>query len=339
MLALVSLVAVLATACGASAAGAHPTARPSDPSSNGPTLSSVAARNVAVQTWVRHLASFVALDANTLSDSEAGFQLQMDKAALPLATAEGKKENQYAPTGSVAWVALPSSKPQLIMLARIKTTWQPQPSSTVQQTSEDDLVVFAREGVGKKWHVIAYPSLDKSTVTVPGEVRELNGRYPTRSNSSLPIPPSALAQKYLTYVSGGAGADFSPGPFTDQRRTSMQQTTSVFLHAGASMSFPFESGSVIGTYAVGGKRDALVAFGTRYQELLTAAPGRCLVQSAAQPALPTVVPAGKYAEIRLELRAVDLALENTATGTVAILGDDSTIVGATTTPTTAPACL
>lgn len=337
--ALASLVALVAAACGSSAAGSHPTARPSDPSSNGPTLSSEAARNVAVQTWVRHLASVVALDANSLSDSEAGFQLETDKLALPLASAEGKKENQYAPTGNVDWVALPSKKPQLVMLAHIKTTWQPQPSSSVQQSSEDDLVLFARQAVGQKWHLIAYPSFPSSSDASPSEVRQLTGAYPTRSTSSLPIPPSSLPEKYSTYVSGGASAPFSAGPLTDQRRSSLQQSISAESQEGVSMSLPFESGSVIGTYEVGGQGDGLVAFGTRYAELLTAPAGRCIVQSSTQPSLPTVVPAGKYAQVRLELGEVDLALENKSTGTVQILGDFSAIVGESTTPTTAPACL
>lgn len=336
--ALVSLVAVLACACGPSAVGSRPAPRPSDSSSNGPTLSSKAATSVAVQTWVRHLASFVALDANSLSDSEAGFQLQTDKLALPVASAEGKKENQYAPTGSVSWVALPSSKPQLVMLARIKTTWQPKPSSSVPQTSEDDIVVFARQAAGQKWHVIAYPALDPSLAATLSEVRQLSGKYSTRLTSSLPIQPSALPKKYLAYVSGGASASFSPGAYTDQRRSSLLQTISTTSQAGASMSVPFESGSVIGAYAVGRNGNGLIAFGSTYAELLTAPTGRCIVQSSAQPALPTIVPAGKYGQVRLEFRAVDLALEDRATGTVAILGDYTTVVGESTTPTTAAAC-
>lgn len=332
------VVAVVASGCGSAGAGSHPTSHTSGSSSNGPTLSSQAAKNVAVQTWVRHVASVVALDAKTLTDSEAGFQLQTDKLALPVASAEGKKENQYQPTGNVAWVALPSTKPQLVMLARIKTTWEPRPSSGAQRAIEDDLVVFARQGVGKKWRMIAYSTLDPSSAT-PSELHQLKGAYPSRSTSSLPTPPSSLAEKYWTYVSGGANAQFSPGPFTDRLRTSLQQTISATAQTGVTMSYPFESGPIIGSYSVGGKGEALIAFGMRYAQLLTAPSGRCIIQSSSQPALPAVVPAGKYAQVRLELRAVDLALENKSSGTVQILSNFTTMVGESTTPTEAPTCL
>lgn len=315
--------------------------RPSSgvPSSKGATLSVEAARNVVVQTWVRHLASFVALDVNSLPDSEAGFQLETDKLALPVAAAEGKQENQYQPTGNVDWVALPSTRPQLVMLAHVKTTWQPRPSTSLQPATEDDLVVLERQAVGQKWRIVGYPALDPSEATSLSGVRQLRGAYPKGSSSSLPIPPSSLAEAYWGYVSGGANAPFSPGVSTDQRRASLQQTITSYSEAGASLSFPFEAGSVIAAYGAGGKGDGLVLFGVRYAEVLTAPTGRCIVQSSTQGVLPRSVPAGKYAQVRLELRDVDVALENRSTGTVTVLGYFSTMVGQATTPTDAPACL
>lgn len=335
-LALAMLVALVASGCGASAARSQPT----DSSTGASTLSAEAARNVAVQTWVRHLAAAVALDANSFPNSEAGFQLESDKLATPVDVAEGEQENQYQPTGNVAWVALPSRSPQLVMLARIKTTWQPQPSSSVQETSGENLVVLERQGVGKKWRIVAYPALDPSPPTQLSEVRELKGAYPSHSSSSLPVGATSLPAKYWSYVTGaGPSEPFAPGPFTDQLRASYQQEATTYSSQGDSLSFPFEGASQIGTYAVGTGGDALVVFGLRFASVQNASNASCFVQSSAHPSFPTIVPDGRYAQVRLEYRSVRAALEQKSTGMVTILGEYTVLVGETTTPTTAPACL
>lgn len=335
-LALASLVAVVASGCGGGAASSQ--AAPS--SSSSPMLSSEAARNVAVQTWVRHLASVVALDANSLPNSEAGFQLESDKLATPVEVAEGQQENQYQPTGNVAWVARPPKSPQLVMVARIKTTWQPQPSSSVEQTSGENLVVLARDGVGAKWRIVAYPALDPSLPAQLSEVRQLRGAYPGRSSSSLPISPASLPATYWSYATGNAdSASFAPGPFTDQLRMSYQQESTAYSSRGDSLAFPFEAASQIGTYGVGSGGDALVVFGLRFASVQSAPKGNCFPQSSANPSFPTIVPDGRYAQVRLEYRSVRVALEQKSTGTVTVLGEYTVLVGESTTPTTAPTCL
>lgn len=332
---LASLIAVLASACGSAA-----NSRPTQSSSSSSTLSAEAARNVVVQTWVRHLAAAVALDANSFPNSEAGFQLDSDKLATPVALSDGEQENQYQPTGDVAWVAVPSRTPQLVMLARIKTTWQPQPSSSAQETSGENLVVLARHAVGERWRIVAYPALDPSPPTQLSEVRRLRGAYPAKSLSSLPVPPTALPETYWNYVTGTvASAPFATGAFTDQLRTSYQQEMAAYSSRGESLSFPFEAASQIGTYSVGTGRDALVVFGLRFASVQNAPKGSCFVQSSANRSFQPIVPDGRYAQVRLEYRTVRAALEQKSTGMVTILGEYTVLVGESTIPSTAPTCL
>lgn len=335
--ALLALVVVLATAC-ASPVGFGPTPHASATAApgSGPTLSTKDATNVALQTWVTHLASMVGLDTGTLPKSEIGFQLQTDTLTIPVDKAEGQQQNQAMPSGKVEWVALPSAKPQLLMLARIKTTWNPQSPSSVPQSTQDDLVMLARQRVGAPWHILGYPSLSGETDAQITTVRHLNGGLP--ASASLPVKPSSLPSTYWTYVNGGASSAFAPGPLTDQLRASMAQGEANVATVGASVSYPFEAGAVIGSYAVGGG-DGLVFFGVRYATVSNGPPGSCLIQAPSERGLPTIVPDGKYDQVRVEYRSIDVALEDPSTGMVSILGASTPIVvGQSNTPTQSPAC-
>lgn len=187
--------------------------------------------------------------------------------------------------------------------------------------------------------IAAWISLSNPSQAAMDQVQTLGNPLSSTAATKLPIPPQDLPSAYVSYVSGGDSSKFAPGQFTDQARSDLESGKASWTAIGASLTYKYSQGSVEGAYSLKGG-DALVFFGFVYDNVYQANPNTCLDQSAATPNFPSVVPDGKYQSVAYQQPESLLGVEDPRSGTVSIIaGSYYSPVKATTTPTTAPACL
>ncbi len=336
-MALAALVAVVASGCGspgllASSGGGSYT--------GSKRLSTAAGTNVAVKAWVGHLVSFDAVDPTTIGNVETGFALQADQAELTYGRSISAPENQYQPTGNVAWTAIPPETPTLSELARIETTWKLDPGSTAPSLPPaDSLALLQRKSTHAKWMISAWLDLSNPSQATLNEIRTLGNPLSSNAMTKLPIPPQELPSAYVDYIGGGESSTFAPGLFTDQTRSQFLSAQASWVANGDSVTYKYSQGSVAGVYSLKGG-DALVFFGFSYDNVYQANPNTCLRQGPATPNFPSVVPDGNYQSVSYPAVESLLAIEDPRSGTVSIAaGSSYPALKATTTPTTAPTCL
>ena len=332
VLALVGLL-LLASCSGGGRAQASPGRSPDQRG-----LTQKQATQAALLTWGSFLNAEVAVDPPSLAKSEAGHQLQIDQAVLRAGLKGGEKENQYQPTATVEWVAYPRTAPQLAEIARITTVWGSGGGNW------DRLALFVRSSVDKPWHILSAPELSNPSATQVAALRSFGQSSSSRSSPvpNLPIAPASLGSAYLQYVGGGNDQHFAAGPFTDQVRSSNVTSVRSWDQAGISITFPADSSWLDGVYPLGQDGDWLVFFGTRYDWKYDAQAGHCVPQGSTpqQEYFPTAyVPAGKYAEVRVQYSAVYAAIESPSTSSVDVVAGELIPVGASTQPTTEPSCM
>ncbi|MGH7919229.1 MAG: hypothetical protein ACREQM_04695 [Candidatus Dormibacteraceae bacterium] len=319
-------------ACGASG--------PSSGHSHGSaSLTQTSGKRIAVDTWVKRLNSFVALDPGTLSQSESGGLLTLDKQVVELNRAQGNQENQYQPTGKVDWVAYAAKAPQMEELARIEETWVPAPGTSVSKFSDDELVVFSRPSVKGSWRASAMVTLAAAPSAEMTELRGFGGRLPAASQKKLPIAPEALPAAYQSYIQGAANSHFAPGQFTDVQRNQFAAGRTSGSSQGVAVSYQLGPGRVEGVYGLP-EGNALVFFTTSFTEVYTANPNTCMQQVSSAPNFPPIVPDGRYQSVHVQKESGVLAVEDPSTSTITIIQDSSyPSLKASTTPATAPICL
>ncbi len=334
--ALTLLVALLISACGSSSRA---------PSSGGGSsavsgrLTTAAGIKAAANAWVGHLVSYVAEDPTTLGKVETGFALQADKGLLAFNQSRGAPENQYQPTGNVDWVAIPPQTPTLSEVARIETNFKPISGSSQPAGSEDSLVLLARRSTQSRWLISNWADFNNPSPTILNQVRTLRGPMSAADAARLPIPAQGLPNAYLSYLGGGDNSKFVPGQYTDQSRNNFEAAQAGWTAVGVSFAYGYLQGSVQGVYSLGGG-DALVFFGLVYSNEFQASPDTCLQQISSREQFPSVVPAGRYQSITLQNMASEVAIEDLHGGNVSVIASMAFApTKATTSPTTAPACL